>query len=262
LFPITNITLPPGKKIYFASDFHLGVPDGTSSRKRELLLVKWLESIRHDAYSIYLMGDTFDFWFEYNHTIPKGFTRFLGKLAELRDAGIPIFMFTGNHDMWMFGYFPKELDIPIIRTQQILDTGKHKFLIGHGDGLGPGDTFYKILRVALFHNRFCQWLFNWIHPNIGMWIAHKWSRSSRISNLKREALQDEKNEFLLTYCTEMEKKQHFDYYIYGHRHLPLDIKVGANSRYINLGEWVNYTSYAVYDGSRVELKSFEASKKV
>jgi UDP-2,3-diacylglucosamine hydrolase len=256
LFPTVNISLPAGKKIYFASDFHFGVPNNESSRKRELLVIKWLESVRHDAHSIYLMGDTFDFWFEYNHTIPKGFTRFLGKLAELRDAGIPIFMFTGNHDMWMFDYFPKELDIPIMRTQQILVVGNQKLLIGHGDGLGPGDMFYKILRAGLFHNRFFQWLFNWIHPNLGMAIAHAWSRSSRISNLKKEKLADERNEFLLAYCTEMEKQQHYDYYIYGHRHLPLDLKVGDNSRYINLGEWVNFTSFATYDGKKVELKSF------
>jgi UDP-2,3-diacylglucosamine hydrolase len=262
LLPTINIDIPKGKKIYFASDFHLGVPNAESSREREQRIVRWLESVRHDAHSIYLMGDTFDFWFEYKHTIPKGYTRFLGKLAELRDSGIPIFLFTGNHDMWMFDYFPRELDIPVIRTQQVLEVANQKLLIGHGDGLGPGDRFYKILRVALFHNRFCIWLFNWIHPNLGMAIAHAWSRSSRISNLKREQLADERNEFLLTYCKDMEKEQHFDYYIYGHRHLPLDLKVGDNSRYINLGEWVNFSTYATYDGSKVELLSFEANQKV
>jgi UDP-2,3-diacylglucosamine hydrolase len=257
LLPSIDITLPEGKKIYFASDFHLGVPDADSSRKREHLLIKWLESIRHDAHSIYLLGDTFDFWFEYNHVIPKGFIRFLGKLAEIRDSGIPIFLFIGNHDMWMFDYFPKELNIPIIRDLHVLVIGQQKLLLGHGDGLGPGDTFYKILRVALFHNRFCQWLFNWIHPNLGMALAHAWSRSSRISNLKREQFNNEKNEFLLAWCLDMEKKQHFDYYIFGHRHLPLDLPVGPGSRYINLGEWVNFSSYATYDGKDMRLTSFE-----
>ena len=257
MFPTVNIELPAGKKIYFASDFHLGVPDDESSKKREKLLVKWLESIRHDAHSVYLLGDTFDFWFEYKHTIPKGFTRFLGKLAEIRDAGIPIFMFIGNHDMWMFDYFPRELGIPVIREQQVLVVGKQKLLIGHGDGLGPGDRFYKILRAGLFHNRFFQWVFNWVHPNLGMALAHAWSKSSRISNLKKEQFQNEKNEFLFAYCTEMEKTQHFDYYIYGHRHLPLDLPVGPSSRYINLGEWVNFTTYAVYDGVKVGLMSFD-----
>lgn len=257
MFPTVDISLPEGKKIYFASDFHLGVPDAASSKKREQLLVKWLESIRHDAHSIYLLGDTFDFWFEYRHTIPKGFTRFLGKLAEIRDSGIPVFLFIGNHDMWMFDYFPRELDIPVMREPHVLTVGQQRLLIGHGDGLGPGDTMYKILRVTLFHNRFCQWLFNWIHPNLGMSIAHAWSRSSRISNLKKEKFNDEKNEFLLTWCADMEKKQHFDYYIFGHRHLPLDLPVGPASRYINLGEWVNFSPYAVYDGKSVKLLSFE-----
>jgi UDP-2,3-diacylglucosamine hydrolase len=260
LFPTVNIDLPQGKRIYFASDFHLGVPDFASSRKRELLLVKWLESVRHDAHSIYLLGDTFDFWFEYKHVIPRGFTRFLGKLAELRDAGIPIIMFIGNHDMWMFDYFPKELDIPIIRQPQVLEVGNQRLLIGHGDGLGPGDFFYKILRAGLFHNRFCQWLFNWIHPNLGMAVAHAWSRSSRISNLKKEKFMEERNEFLLAWCTEMEKKEHHDYYIFGHRHLPLDLQVGTSSRYINLGEWVNFSPYAFYDGRNVKLTSFEITK--
>jgi UDP-2,3-diacylglucosamine hydrolase len=262
LFPTVNISLHPGKKIYFASDFHLGAPDHASSLKREQLLVRWLESIRHDAHSIYLLGDTFDFWFEYKNTIPKGFTRFLGKLAEIRDAGIPIFLFTGNHDMWMFDYFPKELGIPVVTEQQVLAVGSQRLLIGHGDGLGPGDRFYKILRAGLFHNPFCQWLFNWIHPNLGMALAHAWSRSSRISNLKKEQFRDEKSEFLLAYCTDMEAKQHFDYYIFGHRHLPLDLKVGDNSRYINLGEWVNFSPYAVYDGTSVKLLSFEPAKTV
>jgi len=257
LFPTIDINLPQGKKIYFASDFHLGVPDAESSRKRELLLVKWLESIRHDAHSIYLLGDTFDFWFEYNHVVPKGFIRFLGKLAEIRDGGIPIYLFIGNHDMWMFDYFPKELNIPVLRDLQVLTVGQQKILLGHGDGLGPGDTMYKILRVTLFHNRLCQWLFNWIHPNLGMALAHAWSRSSRIGNLKKEKFNDEKNEFLLAWCQDMEKKQHFDYYIFGHRHLPLDLPVGQASRYINLGEWVNYSPYGVYDGKQVKLLSFE-----
>jgi UDP-2,3-diacylglucosamine hydrolase len=245
------------KKIYFASDFHLGVPNAEESLKRERKIVAWLESVRHDAHTIYLLGDIFDFWFEYRHAIPRGFIRLQGKLAELRDSGIPIVLFTGNHDMWMFDYFPTELGIPIYREPQVLEVGDQKLLIGHGDGLGPGDHTYKIIK-KFFNSRICQWLFARLHPNLGIGIANYWSRKSRISNQKLdEKFQGEEKEFLWVYSTEMEKKQHFDYYIFGHRHLPLDIKIGEKSRYINLGEWVNYTTYAEYDGKAVELKSFE-----
>jgi UDP-2,3-diacylglucosamine hydrolase len=256
---VIEIALPPDKKIYFASDFHLGVPDQASTIAREKLLVKWLETVRHDAHSIYLVGDMFDFWFEYKHTIPKGFTRFLGKLAELRDAGLPIYFFTGNHDLWMFDYFKQELDIQIYREPQVLKIGDHKILIGHGDGLGPGDRWYKVLKKGLFDNRFFQWLFGWLHPNLGMYIAHKWSKSSRISNMEKEKFQSDENEFLFKYCEETEMREHHDFYIFGHRHLPLDLKVSANSRYINLGEWVNFSPYAVYNGKTIELKSFLVS---
>jgi UDP-2,3-diacylglucosamine hydrolase len=253
---VVDINLPKGQKIYFASDFHLGVPDLKTTIVREKLLVKWLESIRHDAHSLYLVGDMFDFWFEYKYTVPKGFIRFLGKLAELRDAGLPIYFFTGNHDLWMFDYFQKELDIMIYTSPQELQINNHKLLIGHGDGLGPGDRYYKVLKTGLFGNPFFQWLFARVHPNLGMYIAHKWSKSSRIANMKREKFQSDQNEFLFKYCEETEKKEHHDFYIFGHRHLPLDLKVSDNSRYINLGEWVNYSPYAVYDGKNMELRMF------
>jgi UDP-2,3-diacylglucosamine hydrolase len=251
-----TITLPSNKKIFFASDFHLGVPNAEESLARERRIVRWLDSIKADAHSVYLMGDIFDFWFEYKHAIPKGFIRLQGKLAEFTDAGIPVTFFTGNHDMWMFDYFKKELNIDIHRDPLLLHVNNQKVLIGHGDGLGPGDTTYKILKW-FFNSNLCQWLFGWIHPNIGMGIAQFWSRRSRISNLKREEkFKGEENEFLLTYCKNLEKQSHHDFYIFGHRHLPLDLKVSENSRYINLGEWVNFNTYAEYNGNNIELKTF------
>lgn len=254
-----EIDLPDHKKIFFASDFHLGVPDAKSSHEREHRIVLWLDSIKAEAHSIYLLGDIFDFWFEYRHTIPKGFIRVQGKLAELSDAGIPIYFFTGNHDMWMFDYFKKEMGITIYRDTLVMNVNGQKLLIGHGDGLGPGDATYKILK-NFFNSSLCQWLFARIHPNLGMSIAHYWSRKSRIANTKNEEkFQGEGNEFLLTYCKELEKKVHHDFYIFGHRHLPLDLKVGEQSRYINLGEWVHFNTYAVYDGRNVELKTFKSS---
>jgi len=249
------------KKIFFASDFHLGVPTPEESLQREKRICAWLDSIKHEAHSIYLLGDIFDFWFEYRNAIPKGFIRLQGKLAELRDAGIPIIFFTGNHDMWMFDYFPNELGIPVYRNPQVLVVGNQKLMIGHGDGLGPGDHTYKVIK-KFFNSGLCQWLFARIHPNLGIGIANYWSRKSRISNQKREEkFQDEKSEYLWVYCSEVEKTNHHDYYIFGHRHLPLDLKVGDRSRYINLGEWVHFNTYAVYDGATVELKTFNTTTR-
>lgn len=257
----TKIPSLENKKIYFASDFHLGVPDYESSLQRERHIIQWLESIRHDAHSIYLLGDIFDFWFEYKYTIPKGFVRLLGKLAELRDAGIPITFFTGNHDMWMFDYFPKEFGIPVFRKPALLEVGKQKLLIGHGDGLGPGDTTYKILK-KFFNSATCQWLFARLHPNLGIHIANRWSRKSRITNSQREEkFENEEGEFLWVYCRDLEKSFHHDYYVFGHRHLPLNLKVGENSTYINLGEWVRFKTYGVYDGVNLELKEFKPTTK-
>ena len=253
-----DITPEPGKKIYFASDFHLGVPDHAVSLAREKRVVQWLDTIRHDAQAIFLLGDIFDFWFEYKRAIPRGFIRLQGKLAELRDRGMPIYFFTGNHDMWMFDYFPTELGIPVFRDLVLLRTGDQKILIGHGDGLGPGDATYKILK-RVFNSKVCQWLFARLHPNFGMAIANYWSKSSRIANMKREEnFKSEETEFLLTWCRETEAKQHHDYYIFGHRHLPLDLPVGTASRYINTGEWVHFNTYATLHGGGVTLSTFEA----
>jgi UDP-2,3-diacylglucosamine hydrolase len=252
------IDLSTGKKIYFASDFHLGVPDAQSSLAREKRIVAWLDTVKQDAHSIYLMGDIFDFWFEYKHAIPKGFIRLQGKLAELRDAGLPIYFFTGNHDMWLFDYFEKEMGIVIYRQPVLLEVNKKKLLIGHGDGLGPGDHVYKILK-KFFNSRVCQWLFARIHPNLGIAIAQYWSRQSRISNTKNEEkFNGEEKEFLFSYCKELEQQQHHDFYIFGHRHLPLDLKINDQSRYINLGEWVHFDTYAVFDGNDMELKVFKS----
>lgn len=254
---VTPTPLLQNKKIFFASDFHLGVPDYASSLQRERHIIQWLDTIREEAHSIYLLGDIFDFWFEYRHTVPKGYIRLLGKLAELRDAGIPIFFFTGNHDMWMFDYFPKELGIPIYREPQLLEVGNQKLLVGHGDGLGPGDHTYKVLK-KFFNSSVCQWLFARIHPNLGISIANTWSRRSRITNSQRdEKFEGEAGEYLWVYCNAVEKSTHHDYYIFGHRHLPLNLKVTDNSTYINIGEWVNFKTYAVYDGTNVELKEFK-----
>jgi UDP-2,3-diacylglucosamine hydrolase len=249
--------LKENKKIYFASDFHLGVPTHEVSIAREKRIVKWLDEIKNDAEEIYLMGDLFDFWFEYKYTVPKGFVRLLGKIAELSDAGIPITLFTGNHDMWMFDYLPKELGITIYREPITRTYNGMKFYLGHGDGLGPGDHGYKFIK-SVFANPVCQWLFERLHPNFALRIANYWSHKSRISNApKDEQFKGDDGEWLVAYSKDVLKKEHFDYFIFGHRHLPLDIKLSESSRYVNLGEWVNYESYVVFDGKNLELKYYK-----
>ncbi len=247
------MTLSEDEKIYFASDFHLGTPNHANSLEREKRIISWLDSIQSDAKAIFLLGDQFDFWFEYKHMIPKGFVRFIGKLAELRDKNIPIYLFTGNHDMWMFDYFPTELGIPVIRGNMALEINGKKFLIGHGDGLGPGDYKYKFLKL-FFNSKLCQRLFAFMHPWIGFSIATNWSKSSRVSNIKKDEQFLGEKEHIWIFCQEEEKKQHHDYYIFGHRHLVLDMPVGANSQYINLGEWVTGGQYAEFDGARLSMK--------
>jgi len=242
-------------KIYFASDCHLGVPDYDRSLEREKFFVKWLDTIKSDAKEIYLLGDVFDYWFEYRQVVPKGFVRLLGKLAELSDAGIKIHYFTGNHDMWMFGYFTKEMNIPIYRKPVEIEINNRKFFIGHGDGIGPDDYGYKFIK-KVFSNKVCQWLFARLHPNFGIWLAKYFSRKSRIANADTdEVFLGEEKERLIQFVKNNELENHFDFYIFGHRHLPLDLSIG-NSRYINLGEWVKHNSYACWDGEKLELKFF------
>ncbi len=245
------------KRTYFASDFHLGVDARLTSRERERQIVRWLDQIKADAEAIYLVGDVFDFWFEYRTVVPKGYTRLLGKLAELRDSGIPIHFFTGNHDMWMFRYFEEELDIPIHRQPIRIDLHGKTFYIGHGDGLGPGDGGYKFLK-KVFANPICQWLFARLHPNFGIGLAHFWSQRSRKANPPENRFFGESREWLLQYANEQLKTSYADFFIFGHRHLPIDYTLNnGTSRYINLGEWMHYNSYAVYDGKTLSLRFFE-----
>lgn len=249
--------MQPGKKLYFASDFHLGVPTFELSLTREKKIVRWLDTIKHDAEEIFLVGDIFDFWWEYKYTIPKGQTRLLGKIAELTDSGIKVHFFTGNHDLWMRDYFSQELGVQVHHKPIEKIVCNKKFFIGHGDGLGPGDKWYKFLK-KIFTNPFMIWSFDRLHPNLGFWIARRSSRRSRINTGDSDKhFLGEDNEWLMSFCREEEKHNHRDYYIFGHRHLPLELQVNSNCKYINLGEWINYCTYAVFDGSETKLVKFE-----
>ena len=245
------------KKTYFASDFHLGVEGRLSSEAREKQIVRWLDRIAPDADALYLVGDVFDFWFEYKKTVPKGYTRLLGKLAALSDNGLPIYFFTGNHDMWMFRYFEEELGIPTYREPIIRELGGKIFFIGHGDGLGPGDYGYKFLK-KVFNNRLCQSMFASLHPDLGISLAMYFSGKSREGNKELASFMGPDKEWLVQFCNDYLDTREVDFFIFGHRHLPIDyVLKNGRTRYINLGEWIHSNSYAVFDGEHLSVEFFE-----
>ncbi|MEP2238234.1 MAG: UDP-2,3-diacylglucosamine diphosphatase [Maribacter sp.] len=253
---MTNIELPAGKKIYFASDNHLGAPTMEESRVRELKFIRWLDMIKSDAEVIFLMGDLFDFWFEYKTVIPKGFTRTLGKLAELSDTGIQIHYFVGNHDLWMNGYFEEELNIPVYHKPKQYSINGASFFIGHGDGLGPDDKGFKRMK-KVFTNPVAKWFFKWLHPDIGVRLAKHLSVSNKLISGDDDAkFLGEDKEWLVQYAHRKLETNHYDHFIFGHRHLPLEIELKENSKYTNLGDWINYYTYAEFDGQQLSLKEF------
>ena len=250
------IHIAKGKKIYFASDNHLGAPTSEASKPREKKFVAWLDDIKHDAAAIFLIGDLFDFWFEYKTVVPKGFTRTLGKLAEISDSGIPIHYFVGNHDLWMNGYFEEELGIPVYHKPKEFKFNNTLFFIGHGDGLGPKDKGYKRMK-KVFTNPFFKWLFKWLHPDIGVKIAQHLSVKNRLISGDDDAtFLGEENEWLAVYSKRKLEEKHRDYFVFGHRHLPLEIQLNETSRYFNLGDWIQYYTYGVFDGEKFELKNY------
>ena len=251
-----HITLTEGKKIYFSSDNHLGAPTGEASRPREKEFVAWLDEIKNDAAAIFLLGDLFDFWFEYKTVVPKGFTRTLGKLAEIADSGIPIYFFVGNHDLWMNDYFETELGIPVFHKPQEFTFNDTSFFIGHGDGLGPKDKGYKRMK-KVFTNPLFKWLFKWMHPDIGLKIGQYMSvKNKMISGDDDATFLGKENEWLAIYAKRKLEEKHRDFFVFGHRHLPLEIELNNKSKYINLGDWIQYYTYGVFDGRTLELKKY------
>ncbi len=249
--------IQPGKKIYFLSDFHLGIPDHAGSLQREKKVIALLDAIEEDAAGIFILGDMFDFWYEYKTVVPKGFTRLFGKLAALTDSGIPVTFFVGNHDMWMNGYFEKEFGIPVYHHPKSYEWNGKKFLLGHGDGLGPGDKKYKFLK-KIFRSKISQWLFGILHPDWGIGLANYFSRKSRVKTMQADKkFLGEDKEWLILFCRQTLAKEHFDYFIFGHRHFPMEYNLGHTSTYINLGDWIRDFTYAVFDGEKVELKKWE-----
>lgn len=248
--------IPVGKKIYFASDQHFGAPTRELSLPREKKFVAWLDMIKDDASEIFILGDLFDFWFEYKTVVPKGFVRVLGKLAEISDSGIPVHFFVGNHDLWMDNYFQQELGIPVYHQPKQFTFNGKSFLIGHGDGLGPGDVGYKRMK-KVFTNPISKWVYRWLHPDIGVKIAQHLSvKNKLISGDEDVKFLGEDKEWLVQYCKRKLETQHFDYFIFGHRHYPMIIDLQENSKYANLGDWITYFTYGEFDGTTLSLQKF------
>ena len=250
-----SLNLKDNKKVYFASDFHLGLYPYKKSAEREKIIVKWLDEIKSDAGALFLAGDIFDFWYEYRKVVAKGFVRFLGKLCEFSDSGIPVYIFTGNHDVWMFHYLQDEVGAVVFKNPIEFRINNKLFYIGHGDGVGPADFGYKFLR-GFFHCKLCQFLFSRLHPNFAYWLGQTWSKHSRYTKGIADQFHGVDKEFNILFAKELVKTKHVDYFIFGHRHIPMDIKINETSKLINLGEWIFAYTYAVFDGKNLELLSY------
>ena len=248
--------IPKDKKVYFSSDNHLGLPSLHKSHDREKIFVKWLDSIKHDAEIIFLLGDLFDFWFEYKHVVPKGFVRVLGKLAHFVDSGIQVHFFVGNHDLWMRDYFETELGIAVYHSSRDFTIEGTTFFIGHGDGLGPKDKGYKRMK-KLFTNPLAKRLFRNLHPDIGMRLGHYFSvKNKLISGAEDVVFLGDDKEWLAQYSQRKLEQKHRDFFLFGHRHIPMQIELNSKSMYINLGDWITHFTYGVFDGKNFALKKW------
>lgn len=245
------------KKIYFASDMHLGMHPEADSREREKKLVDWLRSIEEDVAELWLLGDIFDYWFEHKKVVPRGFVRFIGKLAELADQGVPIHIFTGNHDVWFFDYFPKEIGAVIHRDPVIWSFGQRTFYLSHGDGLTKKDRGYLFIK-SIFRSKFLQWWWARLHPNGSAAFAQWWSKKSRYGKEMVHPFKGEEEEEQLIFARKMlEQNPEIDYFLFGHRHIPYDVEIAKEKRVICLGDWISSFSYAVFDGVELKLEYFK-----
>ncbi|WP_102407204.1 UDP-2,3-diacylglucosamine diphosphatase [Parabacteroides bouchesdurhonensis] len=252
------------KKIYFASDAHLGARFHKYPMAVEKKLVRWLDSIKEDAQAVWLLGDMFDYWYEYRYVVPRGHTRFLGKLAELSDNGIEIHIFIGNHDIWMFDYLPQEIGAIIHREPLTVDLLGKRFFLAHGDEVDYRSKAFRLIR-AIFRNKFCQWLYAGIHPRWTFGFALGWSLNSRKNGLKKESAngnvkeyQGEAGEYLVLFAKDYLKTHpDINFFIFGHRHIMLDLMLSKTSRLLIAGDWMQYFSYIVWDGESLSLEQFE-----
>jgi UDP-2,3-diacylglucosamine hydrolase len=253
------ITLAPSKKVYFISDCHFGVPNHEKSLVREKLFIQWLDEVKKNAQEIYIMGDLFEFWFEYKTVVQKGYVRLLGKLAEISDSGIPVYFFRGNHDVWAFDYLAKEINLQIFPDTLLRTFNQKTFFLGHGDGLGKGDNGYKFIK-KVFRNKLNQWLFRWLHPDIGTAMGLFWSNKSRVANENTglEIVNQAGLDRLTGYCLQiLRENPEIDYFVFGHIHKPNVINLNGKASYFSIGDWINYFSYLEFDGEKLEHKYFK-----
>lgn len=250
-----------GKKIYFASDAHLGARFHKDPLAVEKRLVRWLDSIKHDASAVYLLGDVFDYWYEYKYVVPKGYIRFLGKLAELTDNGVEVHIFFGNHDIWMFDYLPREMGVTLHQGPVTLDLLGKRFFLGHGDEVGARPLMFRFVR-GIFHSKFCQWVYGAVHPRWTFGFALGCSLNSRKSGIQpvenESNFINEASEYLVTFAKEY-LKTHSDinFFIFGHRHVMLDLMLSRTSRILIAGDWMRFFSYIVWDGESLYMDQFE-----
>jgi len=246
------------KNVYFLSDAHLGSLAIDHSRTHERRLVRFLDTIKEKAAAVYLLGDMFDFWYEYKYVVPKGYTRFLGKLSELTDMGVEVHFFTGNHDIWAYDYLEKECGVQLHTQPLTTEIYGRVFMLAHGDGLGDPDKKFKVIRY-LFHNRFCQTMFSAIHPRWAMWFGLTWAKHSRLKrkNGEEPPFMGENKEHLVLYAKQYAKLHpEVDYFLFGHRHIELDLNVSKKARMMILGDWITQFTYVVYDGTHIFLEEF------
>lgn len=247
-------------KTYFVSDAHLGSKALKDKFFNEKKLVRWMNEIQPDCEALYLLGDMIDFWFEYREAVPKGYARFFGKLAEFTDAGIPVYWFAGNHDIWLFDYVQKELGVQVVQGSLSISIKGKQFFLSHGDGLGDPSFMFRLLR-GIFHSRACQRLFGWIHPDMGLTFGLNWAKHSRLKREDHpETYLGENQEYLIQFVkNEIREKgdQSADFYIFGHRHIVLDLQLSVKSRIVILGDWFQHFTFASFDGEHLELVNFE-----
>lgn len=251
----SDLELLPGKQLFFASDFHLGLGSRSESLAREMRVVEWLREIAPKAGAIFLMGDLFDYWYEFRKVVPAGFVRFLGTIAQITDQGIPVYFFPGNHDLWAFRYLEEEVGMHIIRQGIFTHLYGVPFYLGHGDGLGVAEKRYRLMK-ACFSNPTLQWLFSKIHPDWNLALGQTWSKHSRLAKGVYTPFLGREKEFQITFAEKSLQSQYSRFFVMGHRHLPMDVHLANDSRLIGLGEWIHACTYAIFDGQEMTLHSY------
>ena len=246
------------KNVYFISDAHLGSWAIDHKRMQERRLVRFLDDIKDKAQAVYMLGDMFDYWYEYKYVVPKGYTRFLGKVSELTDRGVEVHYFIGNHDIWMFGYLERECGVILHKEPMTVEIMGKEFFLAHGDGLGDPDRMFRFLR-KIFHSRVCQFLFSLLPTRWSMHLGLSWAKKSmedhRLAGVDKYLGEDK--EYQVIYAKEYLKSHpDINYFIFGHRHIELDLMLTRTCRLLIIGDWISQYTYAVFDGKQLTMSNY------